>query len=226
MRWTTFKRHRTVHRDVKPQNLIVNSDGTHLLLTDFGLVKPLKPGTRLTGTKSTVGTLSYMSPEQRAGQRLGRLSDVYSLGATLYRCLTGIPPAPDIVSNGRLRKPSASNKVCPKIGGRHLSAMSQIQPEVALPIRSRAQPRSATGDRRIGTQVPCPPGGLRCRRNGRDNRHRWIDLVRHDKQSGELRFPAISDECGQFARKVTTGGDLTRCASGTTRDRSDPTGES
>jgi eukaryotic-like serine/threonine-protein kinase len=63
-------------------------------VTDFGLAKRVRDDARITQTGHIVGTPSYMSPEQAAGSRgtLGRASDVYSLGAVLYECLTGQPP--------------------------------------------------------------------------------------------------------------------------------------
>src|SRR5262249_42642779 len=72
-----------VHRDLKPSNLMLLPDGT-LKLTDFGIAKDLDV-TRLTETNCTVGTASYMSPEQCRGEtNLTPKSDLYSLGVVLY----------------------------------------------------------------------------------------------------------------------------------------------
>ena len=81
-----------LHRDVKPSNIVVNSEG-FAQLTDFGLASFLDEESSLTGTDIILGTPAYMSPEQAQGTRsLDVRSDIYSLGATLYECLTETRP--------------------------------------------------------------------------------------------------------------------------------------
>ena len=79
-----------IHRDLKPQNILIARDGTPKV-TDFGLAKRTYIDSSLTGTGAAIGTPSYMPPEQAAGQQdqVSTLSDIYSLGATLYAILTG-----------------------------------------------------------------------------------------------------------------------------------------
>jgi serine/threonine protein kinase len=86
-------RRRLLHRDVKPGNLLVGSDGT-LALTDFGLAKALDHATmRLTSKDAGfLGTLHYSSPEQALGRDLGPPSDLYSLGVTIFEAVTGELP--------------------------------------------------------------------------------------------------------------------------------------
>ena len=81
-----------IHRDVKPGNVVIDKDHNPVLL-DFGLARDVEEE-ELTLTGDLVGTPAYMSPEQIAAQRieLDRRSDVYSLGATLFECLTGRRP--------------------------------------------------------------------------------------------------------------------------------------
>lgn len=85
--------HGIVHRDLKPSNILLD-DKEQPIVTDFGLVKLVEGGARLTSTDAIVGTPSYMSPEQAGGRSdpVGPLSDVYSLGAVLYALLTSRPP--------------------------------------------------------------------------------------------------------------------------------------
>ncbi|MFF4888988.1 serine/threonine-protein kinase [Micromonospora chersina] len=79
-----------VHRDVKPSNLLVQDDGT-VVLVDFGVARSTNV-TSITSTNAVPGTALYMAPEQAAGRPVSGATDVYALGAVAYCCLTGTPP--------------------------------------------------------------------------------------------------------------------------------------
>jgi serine/threonine-protein kinase len=85
-----------VHRDVKPANILICSDG-RVKVADFGIAKAALSDVNfadfdLTGTGMVVGTAKYLSPEQFEGQPVDRRSDVYALGVVLYEMLCGRPP--------------------------------------------------------------------------------------------------------------------------------------
>ena len=82
-----------IHRDIKPENILLHEG--EAFLTDFGIALAVSEagGDRLTGTGLSLGTPSYMSPEQAAGDRhLDARSDIYALGAVTYEMLAGEPP--------------------------------------------------------------------------------------------------------------------------------------
>ncbi|MGD8415138.1 MAG: serine/threonine-protein kinase, partial [Candidatus Latescibacterota bacterium] len=81
-----------IHRDIKSANIMVTGHG-QVKIMDFGLAK-LPDQTKLTKTGTTVGTISYMSPEQARGDRIDERADLFSLGVVLYEMLTGALPFP------------------------------------------------------------------------------------------------------------------------------------
>jgi hypothetical protein len=80
-----------VHRDIKPQNVVVGEGEPAAKLMDFGIARVLD-GPGMTAPGDVVGTLAYMSPEQAEGSPAGPPSDVYSLALTLYECWSGQNP--------------------------------------------------------------------------------------------------------------------------------------
>ena len=98
-----------VHRDVKPQNVMLD-DGGHVKVMDFGIAHLMDSDT-LTGDGDVIGTIAYMSPEQAAGRRVQPPSDVYSAGMVLYELLAGEHPA----ARGpprRRRSPTSPPRAC------------------------------------------------------------------------------------------------------------------
>jgi len=85
-------RHGVLHRDVKPENLLLTTDGS-TMVADFGIARPWGETGGLTQSGVVVGTPAYMSPEQAAGERaLDARTDVYALGCVLYEMLAGEMP--------------------------------------------------------------------------------------------------------------------------------------
>jgi eukaryotic-like serine/threonine-protein kinase len=89
-------RHNVVHRDVKPANFLLTAQGgaaERVLLADFGIARALDD-VGLTTTGSVLATMSYAAPEVLAGHALDGRADIYSLGCSLFRLLTGVTPFP------------------------------------------------------------------------------------------------------------------------------------
>jgi serine/threonine-protein kinase len=82
-----------IHRDIKPDNILLDADSGRAIVTDFGIARAIEAGTRLTITGNALGTPGYMSPEQAVGEReIDGRSDIYSLGVLAYQMVTGRLP--------------------------------------------------------------------------------------------------------------------------------------
>ena len=85
--------HGVIHRDIKPDNIIIRREDGRALVTDFGIARAAESDSHLTATGVAVGTPAYMSPEQALGEReVDGRSDIYSLGVVAYQMLTGALP--------------------------------------------------------------------------------------------------------------------------------------
>lgn len=84
-------KHNIVHRDVKPHNIMITTDGM-AKLTDFGIARAVSSSTMVAETSKVIGSVHYFSPEQARGSYVDERSDIYSLGIVLYEMLTGKVP--------------------------------------------------------------------------------------------------------------------------------------
>ena len=80
-----------VHRDIKPQNVLLDGESGRALVTDFGIARTAEGGS-LTATGMVVGTPAYLSPEQVTGEPSDHRADIYALGVMMYQMLAGRPP--------------------------------------------------------------------------------------------------------------------------------------
>jgi serine/threonine-protein kinase len=135
-----------VHRDLKPANVLLGADGAQL--ADFGIARLeaemlTGPMTRLTETAAVLGTLPYMSPEQRRGGALDRRSDLFSAGVMLYEAATGVVP------QGAFAPPSEMNRAYRRPFDRIVMHLLQADParrpgtaaEAAMRLASALAPR-------------------------------------------------------------------------------------
>jgi len=164
-----------IHRDLKPQNILLDSGGRPFL-TDFGLAwMPGDP--RMTTTGAFVGTTAYASPEQLRGQSVGATSDVYSLACVLYQALSGtvpFPRDPERAAASALDEPAAPSAIEPGLpsaiddvvrkgmagapSGRYPSATDLIEAAAAALSSGEKPPRRPRPRRRTGilTRLSAP----------------------------------------------------------------------
>jgi len=112
-----------VHRDIKPQNLLLDADGV-LKVMDFGIARLVEHTTVLTQAGMVVGTPAYMSPEQLLSEDVDGRSDLYSAGVVLYECLTGRLPFEAASPISLIAKLLHDDAVPP----------AQINPDIPLPL--------------------------------------------------------------------------------------------
>lgn len=126
-------RHGIIHRDVKPANVMITSNGA-VKVMDFGIARALADGQGVTQTAAVIGTAQYLSPEQARGELVDPRSDVYATGCVLYELLTGEPPftgdSPVAVAYQHVREdptpPSAYNpSISPQMDAVVLKSMSK-----------------------------------------------------------------------------------------------------
>lgn len=112
-----------IHRDIKPQNIVVSQDG-RVKIIDFGIALP-STGSR--DAEDVLGSVHYISPEQAMDGSADRRSDVYSLGATMYEMVTGVPPFEGTDTEAVLDAHRTNALIPPKVHNRKIwQALSDI----------------------------------------------------------------------------------------------------
>ena len=158
-----------IHRDIKPANIIIpggNAAGPKL--ADFGIARLIE-GSRLTATGATVGTATYLSPEQATGSALTPASDIYSLGLVLIECLKGEPEYPGTPVESavaRLHRPPEIPTWISAEFAELLAAMTDVSPaqrpsarDVAGVLSSLAESEASSSSASVATApLPITPG--------------------------------------------------------------------
>jgi eukaryotic-like serine/threonine-protein kinase len=183
-----------VHRDVKPGNVLLGTNGS-VQLTDFGIAKATHDATTaLTATGQMVGTPSYLSPEQVGGETVGPTTDVYASGVVLYEMLAGAPPfrgdsaiatalqhrqapVPPLVER-RPDVPPAIAQVVERALEKDPAARFADADTMrgALAASTRAAPGASAADTTIAHQTSVLPAAALPPGRGRDSRRnrRWV----------------------------------------------------
>jgi hypothetical protein len=119
-----------VHRDIKPGNLLFDGQG-RVRLADFGIARLVGDTVRVTATGTTIGTATYLAPEQASGGEVGTAADVYSLGLVLLELVTGAPAFGGTPTEAALARLTADPVVPDDLPGplaTLLSAMTSREP--------------------------------------------------------------------------------------------------
>ena len=152
-----------VHRDIKPDNMLLDKDFKTLRIVDFGLVMEQTSTTQLTATGACLGTPQFMSPEQADGEKADGRADLYSLGVTFYLALTGQPPFSSPTVMNLLFKHKFEAPADPRT---HCKELSESACHLILSMmakRREDRPQAAKDvvklieDIRAGKKIPAPP---------------------------------------------------------------------
>ena len=151
-----------VHRDIKPENLLLDKKRS-IHIADFGLVMETASTTCLTVSGAMMGTPQYISPEQADGSKADQRSDLYSLGVTFYRAMTGqlpfqAPTAMSLLFKHKYERPVPPNEVRPELS----DSTNRL---ILWLMGKRRKDRPPSAERvlemieaiRSGTPVPEPP---------------------------------------------------------------------
>jgi eukaryotic-like serine/threonine-protein kinase len=157
-----------VHRDVKPQNVLVDPDGV-AKVTDFGIARAAGADQGLTMTGTILGTGDYLSPEQASGEPVDARSDQYSLGVLLFELLTGEPP----YTGESLFAVAARhvNDPIPSVRERRPEVSERVEATIRRAMAKRPEDRFPTTDALIAALEACmaeDAGAARARRDADD----------------------------------------------------------
>ena len=189
-----------VHRDIKPDNIMLDGEDAHVLLMDFGIAKALGPDAEgLTGTGIAIGTPQYMSPEQASGEAVDQRSDIYSLGVVGYQMLTGQLPFEAGTVAAILVKQIVEE--APSVLRRRPDCPADLATAVTRCLAKAPADRWATADDLLRALEPAP-----VRSSGRESR---VSGARGGAPDPLRRFRMLLTACGAGVA-VALVGDIAR----------------
>ncbi|MFL5927753.1 MAG: protein kinase domain-containing protein [Gaiellaceae bacterium] len=208
-----------VHRDVKPQNVLLNGDG-QAKVTDFGIARSLDVQHGMTQTGTVLGTSDYIAPEQAQGHRVDEHTDIYSLGVVLYELLTNEVPYPG--ENFVAVAMRHINEAPPSIRDKRPDVTPRLEAAVQRAMAKRPEDRFATMadfcreleanlQEAQGTVVMTPPPKVRRARVRRRGPNPWpivLALLVLIAIGAAIAYLAVTRDHGTPASKppVPTGG--------------------
>jgi len=176
-----------LHRDIKPDNIMLDGDDARVLLMDFGIAKALREdGEPLTQTGALLGTPQYMSPEQASGERaIDHRSDLYSLGVVGFQMLAGEPPFAGSTLAQVIYRQVAED--APSVLRQRPDCPTDLAAAIARCLAKRPEDRWATADDLVRALEPAERGSIRA--SGRASQARGsLDPLR--------RFRLLLMACG------------------------------
>jgi serine/threonine protein kinase/tetratricopeptide (TPR) repeat protein len=156
-----------VHRDVKPENILIDEATGRVMLADFGIARAMaaEADSTRTGQGVAVGTPTYMSPEQAAGDEVDARSDLYALGVVAYEMLAGRPPFRGVTAAAVASKHLA--ELPSPVEGTRADTPPELAHAIARALEKDPTARWQTGaelKRALLGQSPVPPAPRRARR--------------------------------------------------------------
>jgi eukaryotic-like serine/threonine-protein kinase len=198
-----------IHRDIKPDNILLDRESGRAMVTDFGIARAIQEGadSRLTATGVAIGTPAYMSPEQAAGDReIDGRTDLYALGVVAYQMLTGRLPFQASSTASMLMKhiterpaPVAQLRTdCPADLAASVMSLLEKEPENRVP-NAAALARALSGDT---SAIPAPTEGPPPQRTSQQDWQRPFETASSSplpaNRSGLTHYQATSEEVARW----------------------------
>jgi serine/threonine-protein kinase len=198
-----------IHRDIKPDNILLDKESGRAMVTDFGIARAIQEGadSRLTATGVAIGTPAYMSPEQAAGDReIDGRTDLYALGVVAYQMLTGRLPFQAASTASMLMKhiterPMPVSQIrtdCPADLAASVMSLLEKEPENRVP-NAAALGRALSGDT---SALPAPTEGMPAQRTSQQDWQRPFETAPASplpaQRTGVMHYQPTSEEMARW----------------------------